>query len=1213
VSYRDAVILLGGDPPALAALDRVLAGALSLGTGGVSDVALSVFDAQPRIVLLGRDLVHKLRDRLPGASRADRTQRLAAAHAVIVITAYFEALAAAELPFAASDLRLTRQDELRLAASPEATSPEATGPETARPEIARPEIARSEAGGLEGTGPAAARFAARDFLDAVLAAAPPQPTPDLPAERFAAVLAEWYQGLSARLLAFTRGLAVWGRLDDGQRAAAGRALGGVLAGQAVRRYRELYAQLAVEVPEFRFWAGQAEHEATRAEVRRALAGVETLLGRLVTGGGPGAAGGYGAAGGGAGATALAAAYRAVLRRPILAEGDTPSGVRLPTLEEGYLDPDFRVSAVLGGELPSDEGWWPDVPVRRDLTEYLAGALTSPEATAAPLVVLGQPGAGKSVLTKVLAARLPAAGFLPVRVVLREVAAEADIQDQVEHAIRAATGLRLEWPAVATAAPGATPVVILDGFDELLQATGVAQSDYLLKVAQFQQREADLGRPAVVIVTSRTAVADRARYPDGTVALRLEPFRDEQVRRWLDLWNASNEQHLRARGLAPLAPETLSRYRTLAGEPLLLLMLALYDADANSLQRSADGRPLDETQLYEELLRSFAAREVAKSAPAGAGLEAEVEREMQRLSLIAFSMVNRGRQWVTEAELDADLAALLGRRDAGRADFRVPLSQAGIAVGRFFFVQRGQAISADIRLPTYEFLHATFGEYLAARLTVQLAAGLLDRRPALTVGRAPADDDLLYALLSFAPLSSRQMLRFVAGSGLRVVAPAGRPQLAELLIGVLGDSRRRTGHRYEDYAPAPRATAARHAVYSANLVLLILAVTGPLTGTRLFPEARDPAGRWRGLVLLWRSALGEQDWTDLALALDLRRTWAGSPRGLEISLAGATPRPPEPVDLYWHFWYPPDHPERGRLEWHRGYWDELDHKLDLSSGTNDSMIRHAMEPVFRWLGPGLMTFRSDGDGPATSVAHDLIELSLRWAAGGGAGADGADADGAAADAELAALYRRLESVFDPPPTWDAEHRDRAIGLTLQHLRADAARLPAVDVARYLRATLTQGLRGREILALVPEVAAAALAGLDDSAELPGLRALLAAIAAFAAQAVAALDRRGPGVPATAAGTGRGRYAGPAASGGSAGDPFPAGLWPDDPRLLRAVTYRADRLSDAEYERYASGSPVGRVAPGAPVTGGVAAPAGAQTSAGTPAEAATQGTAHWPSDA
>jgi hypothetical protein len=333
------------------------------------------------------------------------------------------------------------------------------------------------------------------------------------------------------------------------------------------------------------------------------------------------------------------------------------------------------------------------------------------------------------------------------------------------------------------------------------------------------------------------------------------------------------------------------------------------------------------------------------------------------------------------------------------------------------------------------------------------------------------------------------------------------------------------------------------------------VGGPVTGSRLFPGARDPGGRWRGTVLLWRSALGEQDWTDLALALDLRRTWDGSPRDLEISLAGPTPRPPEPVDLYWHFWYPPDHPKRGRLEWHRGYWDELDHKLDLSAGTNDSMIRHAMEPVFRWLGPGLMTFRSAGDGPATSVAHDLIELSLRRTAGGSSDADGE---------ELAALYRRLESVFDPPPTWDAEHRDRAITLTLQHLRADAARLPALDVARYLRATLTQGFRGRGILALVPEVAAAALAGLDDRAERPGLRSLLEAIAVFAGQAVASLDEPGRAEPAT--------------DGGSPYSfPNPAGLWPDDRGLLRAVTYRGDQLSDAEFERYAAGP----VYPGDPV--------------------------------
>src|SRR5262249_53284963 len=157
--------------------------------------------------------------------------------------------------------------------------------------------------------------------------------------------------------------------------------------------------------------------------------------------------------------------------------------------------------VAGGDVPADEAWWEGVPVRSDLTSYLAGVLTSPEAASAPLLVLGQPGAGKSVLTKVLAARLPAADFMPIRVVLREAPAEGDIQAQVECAIRAATGESMDWPRVARAAGGAVPVVLLDGFDELLQATGVSQSDYLIRVARFQQREADQGRPVVALVTS----------------------------------------------------------------------------------------------------------------------------------------------------------------------------------------------------------------------------------------------------------------------------------------------------------------------------------------------------------------------------------------------------------------------------------------------------------------------------------------------------------------------------------------------------------------------------------------------------------------------------------------------------------------------------------------------------------------------------------------
>ncbi|WP_190113284.1 NACHT domain-containing protein [Streptomyces cinnamoneus] len=1007
LGYGDAVVLLGRDRPALIALDTALGGALSLATGGFSESVLSLFDAQGRILRIGRDLTAGLRTALGASSRAERSRRLAAAHTVIVVTAYFEAFGETRLPFAQRELDLTRRDQLRLA------------------------------GGSA---------AARDFLDQLVGAAPPMPAPHLPYEQALDELRTWCEQLSGRLLFFVRGLAVWDGLDDTGREATRQALGDDLCARAVDRYEELFARLAVDVPEFAFWSSQVEHQGTRAELRQALAGMESLLAGLWPARRPTDL-----------AAALSAAYRAVLDRPVLADGEVPTAMRLPTLGEGYFDPDFTVRPVAGQDGPAREEWWAGAPVRRDLTEYLAGAFTSPGTTAAPLVVLGQPGAGKSVLTKVLAARLPAAGFLPVRVALREVPAEADIQDQIECAVRAATGEPVSWPDLVRSAGGAMPVVLLDGFDELLQATGVSQSDYLVKVARFQQREADQGRPVIALVTSRTAVADRARYPHGAVALRLEPFRSEQIDSWLDGWNRSNASYFAAQGLAPLPPAVVARHHALASQPLLLLMLALYDAADNALQQGDDaGAPLGEAELYEALLTAFAGREVAKT---GAGLPdrelaAQVERELQRLSLIAFGMLNRRRQWITSAELEEDLAALLGRSTVRADGFRAPLGQAEIALGRFFFVQRAQAVQDSRRLSTYEFLHATFGEYLAARLAVQLVTGLLGQRPVLIVGPAPVDDDLLYALLSFAPLSSRQILRFVAFR-LGQLEDAGRTALKGLLIRVLSQCEERTEHRYADYRPARPVTSSRHGVYSANLFLLLLFLSGGITTSELFPESDDPPGTWHRRILLWRSSFNEQQWTDFAVVLLLRHTWHGSQRDLEIRpAADGRPGPLEPVDPYWLYRYPPGNPSRGNVVWSRTYWQQVQHKMDVSGGTNDSVVRHAMDPVFEWLGPTVSTFVGVGDGPASSAAHDLIRLWL------------SSRLGAPVD-DVVRLYRRCSLLLGLETALPGDTRDGVALLLIGLLHNDADRLPP-DLFDELMYTVALNLSAEGLQALSPRL-------------------------------------------------------------------------------------------------------------------------------------------------
>lgn len=194
------------------------------------------------------------------------------------------------------------------------------------------------------------------------------------------------------------------------------------------------------------------------------------------------------------------------------------------------------------------------------------------------------------------------------------------------------------------------------------------------------------------------------------------------------------------------------HHVLAEQPLLLLMLALYDADGNALQRVEVDLP--QSELYQRLLRSFAHREVIKHRPGlpNRELHRAVDEELRRLSVVAFAMFNRGSQWVAAHDLDADLLALFGppATAASGSDLRAPLRAAEIVIGRFFFVHRAQASRDDTQLETYEFLHATFGEFLVARLTWQVLLDIAAREAASTMslGAAPlsGEDPLLVAVL-----------------------------------------------------------------------------------------------------------------------------------------------------------------------------------------------------------------------------------------------------------------------------------------------------------------------------------------------------------------------------------------------------------------------------------------------------------------------------------
>ena len=137
-----------------------------------------------------------------------------------------------------------------------------------------------------------------------------------------------------------------------------------------------------------------------------------------------------------------------------------------------------------------------------------------------MIILGQPGSGKSLLTKVLSAQLMSNAYTVIRIPLREVNAEDGIDILVEDQIKKITNRSLStqgYGGFATQFKDRPLIIILDGYDELLQAKGNVFSGYLEKIRTFQQDQKSMGRAVRIIITSRITLIDKMCIRDSGTA------------------------------------------------------------------------------------------------------------------------------------------------------------------------------------------------------------------------------------------------------------------------------------------------------------------------------------------------------------------------------------------------------------------------------------------------------------------------------------------------------------------------------------------------------------------------------------------------------------------------------------------------------------------------------------------------------------------------
>ena len=729
---------------------------------------------------------------------------------------------------------------------------------------------------------------------------------------------------------------------------------------AVERYRSRYLELAAKVPEFAIWAELGEHAATRtvigevgtqvvggiaelttnvtdlrtdvgdigvairesnAEVAAALDANRDALNRvaalLETGALPGDTRPH------AQSPSLRAAVSwanaGILGESIIRADPEryPADLTIPLVSQIYVNPRYRVARFDGAARPADDRWWEEErPSHDDFDVLLAAHVMSPDATRLPLLLLGHPGAGKSLLTEVLAARLPYSEYTVVRVPLRRVSANARIHRQIEEALEISTDQRIAWSDLAQQSTDTVRVVLLDGLDELLQASEHDRSSYLEDVVDFQNLAAHQRRPVVVIVTSRTVVADRVRIPDGTTLVKLDPFNDDDIADWLRRWRRVNGDAIAAGTMGELTVSAVRRQPELAEQPLLLLMLALYSADLEL-------PPLDEdmatSELYRRLLDGFARREADKDLgrghdPSPDELERRVQDHLDRLAVAALGMFNRGRQDIREEELGKDLDALeprlleqsraveTGRRIIGEFFF-VHAPEARMSAGHGDEEQLSSQPSAEENRGhrraqggqperAYEFLHATFGEYLVARRVMDelvdvAVKAFSERRP------TEPDDDLLFALLSHQVLAVRQSMLDFALEIFSGLDDSIRPPVLEALGVLIRTYRNRHGSdRYAAYRPVPRDQVRQLACYSANLVALRVELD---VGLRVVPEPhlsgiplaellrlpgppRVVLGEWKITPLLWKAGLDTDGLRAMLTLLEV----AGSPPRLNYN-------------------------------------------------------------------------------------------------------------------------------------------------------------------------------------------------------------------------------------------------------------------------------------------------------------------------------------------
>ncbi len=335
--------------------------------------------------------------------------------------------------------------------------------------------------------------------------------------------------------------------------------------------------------------------------------------------------------------------------------------------------------------PSTEPALPTLP----LDQFLVALVSERRPSTEPVFVMGGPGLGKTSLMEVFSARVSAEALAPIVLV---PAKSLDTKTPLLLSICRYLDEVLGYKQLCHELPETRNlIIIIDGFDELAQATRSTLEDFFSRGAALIRDKAHLAWRLILTGRPTLFQSDDVAIPNGAHVVNVLPFDKARVHLWGERWRAATGSSFSG---VPYLESKSKELSELATQPMLLFLLAKMHDSQMPVATELGGPQQSKYAVYSRILDWVCRRQQGK------GVEGQPEELRSFLRVAGLATHQSGKRTL---HWDALKSALHQRGLVARPEERDAKAYGTILA--FAFTSREQK--------AWEFTHKSFGEALCA--------------------------------------------------------------------------------------------------------------------------------------------------------------------------------------------------------------------------------------------------------------------------------------------------------------------------------------------------------------------------------------------------------------------------------------------------------------------------------------------------------------------